>query len=659
MRPLPTTAATALAAATALVGAGLALAPAATAVTSGTDLAPHTTFTMHVDEATGAVPLPASGEDIPNIDSVKSAIRAYYNATDGIADKTSSAYLTQVRALEADLGAGLPQEAPADTALVFDVDDTLLWNYDFEDHAIHFNFSSNDQWVAEHRFPAVPGMPALLAELHARGYQLFAVTGRPAYQEDDTIANLTEQGFTTSGEPGSGTPLFDAATTYTKWNTGAAGSAHPYDAAAVPDYIRDGDCSTSVSGLPGSFKCTTVEYKAQTRRHIMAGADGVAGTADDLTIARNVGDQLSDLWGGYGTPVKIPNPTYFLASPNLAHPGPDDASATLRLPDTYEMAPRTTPATAASDGDAIPNIDPVRAEIRSYYGANAAGLADRTSSAYVAELATLEETWTKRITADCRRGVDAIVAARARIAAARAAAARAERTVRVQTRRLERAQRALRRAHSHHSTADARRARQAVHAARAARRTALAALTRARRTLATTTVPGRPAAVFDADDTTLMTYDMEDGAMHFVFDPAAQNDDWVQPQRFPATPGMPELVADVADAGCTIVGLTGRSDSQKYATLGNLAKVGYSDFRANRYFTKWNSGTTPPAYVDCALEGDPGTCSTSEYKTSTRRHLEADLGLDVVANLGDQFSDLRGGYAERTYKLPNPTYYLP
>ena len=47
--------------------------------------------------------------------------------------------------------------------------------------------------------------------------------------------------------------------------------------------------------------------------------------------------------------------------------------------------------------------------------------------------------------------------------------------------------------------------------------------------------------VFDADDTTLWTYDMEDAAMHFNFDPALQ-DSGSRTQRFPATPGMVDLV---------------------------------------------------------------------------------------------------------------------
>jgi hypothetical protein len=46
------------------------------------------------------------------------------------------------------------------------------------------------------------------------------------------------------------------------------------------------------------------------------------------------------------------------------------------------------------------------------------------------------------------------------------------------------------------------------------------------------------------------------------------------------------------------------------------------------------------------------------YKTATRKHIES-LGYEIVANFGDQYSDLEGGYADKTFKLPNPTYFLP
>lgn len=165
----------------------------------------------------------------------------------------------------------------------------------------------------------------------------------------------------------------------------------------------------------------------------------------------------------------------------------------------------------------------------------------------------------------------------------------------------------------------------------------------------------KPAIVFDADDTTLWTYDMEVAGMHFNFDPALQNV-YVQDQRFPATPAMVAFVTEAAEIGYTVFGLTGRNDAQKTATLGNLTKDGYTDFTADRFYTKWTgTGTSvQPSYITCAL----ARCTTVEYKSQTRKHIES-LGYDIKLNVGDQFSDLQGGYADDTIKLPNPTYYLP
>ncbi len=153
-----------------------------------------------------------------------------------------------------------------------------------------------------------------------------------------------------------------------------------------------------------------------------------------------------------------------------------------------------------------------------------------------------------------------------------------------------------------------------------------------------------------------MTYDMEAGAMKFVYNPALQNE-WVQDQRFPATPSMVSLAAAAQASGCTVIGLTGRSDAQKDATLANLAKVGYTEFTAANYYTKWNSGAPQPSYVTCAA----ASCTTIEYKSQTRAHIESAAGgdYDIVYNVGDQYSDLIGGHADHTVKLPNPTYYLP
>src|SRR4051812_28270991 len=78
-------------------------------------LAPRTTFNMVVNQADGTVPAPADGEAIPNIDSVKSTIRAYYNASGGISNKTSSRYLDEVRGIEHHINSALRGTAPANT----------------------------------------------------------------------------------------------------------------------------------------------------------------------------------------------------------------------------------------------------------------------------------------------------------------------------------------------------------------------------------------------------------------------------------------------------------------------------------------------------------------------------------------------------------------
>ncbi len=115
--------------------------------------------------------------------------------------------------------------------------------------------------------------------------------------------------------------------------------------------------------------------------------------------------------------------------------------------------------------------------------------------------------------------------------------------------------------------------------------------------------------------------------------------------------------ADAASAmGYAVFGLTGRNDNQKTATLGNLDKVGYTPFTSTNFFTKWTGvgASQQPSYITCVTT----SCTTVEYKAQTRKHIES-LGYTITLNVGDQWSDLQGGYSERSLKLPNPTYYLP
>src|SRR5207344_2326302 len=50
--------------------------------------------------------------------------------------------------------------------------------------------------------------------------------------------------------------------------------------------------------------------------------------------------------------------------------------------------------------------------------------------------------------------------------------------------------------------------------------------------------------------------------------------------------------------------------------------------------------------------------SAVDFKAPERRKI-TEQGYTIILSIGDQDSDLRGGYAERTFKLPNPVYFLP
>ncbi|MGD9695455.1 MAG: HAD family acid phosphatase [Thermoleophilia bacterium] len=177
------------------------------------------------------------------------------------------------------------------------------------------------------------------------------------------------------------------------------------------------------------------------------------------------------------------------------------------------------------------------------------------------------------------------------------------------------------------------------------------------------------AIVLDVDDTTLATWNYEI-ASNWAYNPTT-NAAYVTDQKFPAVPGMVDLVTTAAEKGYAVFYLTGRPAAQEDATLGNLTADGVGEDAGYPAPTALPDGEdglfTKPAVADypdylkaaCATEISTGaSCSTIHYKAATREHIES-LGYDIVANFGDQYSDLKGGSADRGFKLPNPNYFLP
>ncbi|WP_438488030.1 HAD family acid phosphatase [Streptomyces sp. S186] len=160
----------------------------------------------------------------------------------------------------------------------------------------------------------------------------------------------------------------------------------------------------------------------------------------------------------------------------------------------------------------------------------------------------------------------------------------------------------------------------------------------------------KPAIVLDMDDTTLLTYNYE-LKVGFNFTPKSQ-DEYLKHTDMAAVFGMNDLVNWAHKKGAEVFFLTGRKEAQRDWSVRNLKNVGY-DVPLDRAHVYLRDKEHPPAYLPCGK-----TCSTIDFKSGTRRHIES-LGYRVVANFGDQYSDLAGGAAARTFKLPNPMYYLP
>ena len=167
----------------------------------------------------------------------------------------------------------------------------------------------------------------------------------------------------------------------------------------------------------------------------------------------------------------------------------------------------------------------------------------------------------------------------------------------------------------------------------------------------------KKAILLDVDDTSLNTYNYEIYS-NFAYNPAT-NAEFVNKAAFPAVFGMPQLAQKAQAKGYTVFFLTGRPESQRAGTEKNLTDVGFPvtttpvGGNVDNVFLK---DVTHP-WTTCDTTGD-NACSTIEVKSETRKYIES-LGYDIKGNFGDQFSDLSGGYADKTFKVPNPMYYLP
>ena len=151
--------------------------------------------------------------------------------------------------------------------------------------------------------------------------------------------------------------------------------------------------------------------------------------------------------------------------------------------------------------------------------------------------------------------------------------------------------------------------------------------------------PGKKlAVVFDIDETTLSNVS-HIIANDFGYVPKVW-DNWVASAQARAIIPVQTIYDAAVRAKIDVFFITSRPESTRASTEKNLREVGYETW--TRIIFKADSETPR---------------SVTNFKIATRRKLEQE-GYTVVVNIGDQDSDLAGGYAERTYKLPNPFYLM-
>ena len=148
---------------------------------------------------------------------------------------------------------------------------------------------------------------------------------------------------------------------------------------------------------------------------------------------------------------------------------------------------------------------------------------------------------------------------------------------------------------------------------------------------------GKLAMVFDIDETMISNVPHM-RAQDFGYQSPVW-DAWVARGEGPVIKPVREVYRVARKLGVAVIFITGRREKDRAGTEKNLKLAEVADYAA------------------LVMRSEDATGSTEVFKTAARRKLTTD-GFVIIANIGDQESDLSGGFSERTFKLPNPFYQI-
>ena len=149
----------------------------------------------------------------------------------------------------------------------------------------------------------------------------------------------------------------------------------------------------------------------------------------------------------------------------------------------------------------------------------------------------------------------------------------------------------------------------------------------------------KPALVLDIDETSLNNYPCLNTTGGLPYD-AGKYAGCVVGYDAPAVKPVLGLFKFAHKHKVKVFFVTARPDTDvlRDGTLKNLRAAGYTG--------KYELFLQP---------GDYTQDSKVPYKSGARKQIQK-RGFHILGNVGDQKSDLKGGYSERTYKLPNVIY---
>jgi predicted secreted acid phosphatase len=160
----------------------------------------------------------------------------------------------------------------------------------------------------------------------------------------------------------------------------------------------------------------------------------------------------------------------------------------------------------------------------------------------------------------------------------------------------------------------------------------------------------RPAIVFDIDETALSNWEVikADDFGRVIRGSCADLprgpcgwEMWDMRSQDPAIDTTLQLYRHARALNIAVFFITGRPESQRLATERNLRAAGYD------------------TYQQLIMPEDGARfASAADFKAPRRAAIEQ-AGFTIIANVGDQPSDLSGGHAEKTFLLPDPFYRIP